>query len=127
MAQLAAHAGRLLKLQQIIEATVPTALAKYCRVANYKLGIVVIHADNGAIATKLRQIAPRLSDELRSCGTEVTEICIKVQPRDVLPTYSQGKHIAVISEQTKQGLTKLSTELPQGSSLKAALERLVKR
>lgn len=127
MARLAAHAGRLLKLQQIIEATVPSSLAKLCRVANYKLGVVVIHADNGAVAAKLRQMAPSLGDELRSSGTEVTEIRIKVQPRDAIPLPLPSISVAVISIQAKQGLTKLSAELPEGSSLKAALERLVNR
>jgi len=126
MARLAAHAGRLLKLQQIIEATVPTALANLCRVANYKMGVVVIHADNGAVAAKLRQMAPSIGEQLRASGTEVTEIRIKVQPRDDLPPPSQSISIAILSDQAKQGLTKLSAELPEGS-LKAALERLVKR
>jgi hypothetical protein len=127
MARLAAHAGRLLKLQRIIETTIPTALALSCRVANYKLGVVIIHADNGAVATKLRQIAPRLSDELRSSGSEITEIQIKVQPRDVAPTPSPGISNAGLSDQAKQGLTALSTKLPEGSSLKGALERLINR
>lgn len=127
MARLAAHAGRLLKLQQIIEATVPSALAKFCRVANYKLGVVVIHADNAAVAAKLRQMAPSLGDELRSSGTEVTEIRIKVQPREAAPKPSPSIYLAGLSTQAKRGLTKLSAELPEGSTLKAALERLVNR
>lgn len=127
MARLAAHAGRLLKLQRIIETTIPTALAQSCRVANYKLGVVVIHADNGAVATKLRQIAPTLRDGLRSSGSEITEIRIKVQPRDAPPSPSPHTSVAGLSDQTKRGLTALSAELPEGSSLKDALERLVSR
>jgi len=127
MARLAAHAGRLLKLQRIIETTIPTALAQSCRVANYKLGVVIIHADNGAVATKLRQIAPSLGDELRSSGSEITEIRIKVQPRDALQSPTPSISVAELSVQTKQGLTSLSAELPEGSPLKDALLRLVSR
>lgn len=127
MARLAAHAGNLLKLQQIVAATIPSALAKSCRVANYKLGVLVIHADNGAVAAKLRQMAPTLSDELRSRGTEVTEIRFKVQPRESLPPPPPRIPVAIISEEAKRGLTNLSTQLPEGSSLKVALERLVSR
>ena len=127
MARLAAHAGRLLKLQRIIETAVPTALAQSCRVANYKLGVVIIHADNGAVATKLRQLAPSLSDELRTGGSEVTEIRIKVQPQEAYSPPPPKIYVAPLSDQTKQGLTTLSAGLPEGSSLREALERLVKR
>ena len=127
MARLAAHAGRLLKLQQTIDATIPSALAKLCRVANYKLGVVVIHADNAAVAAKLRQMAPSLGDELRSGGTEVTEIRIKVQARAPVPPAPPRSPMAIISDQAKRGLTMLSDGLPEGSSLRAAVERLVSR
>ncbi len=127
MARLAAHAGRLLKLQRIIETAVPTALAQSCRVANYKLGVVIIHADNGAVATKLRQIAPSLSDELRTRGSEVTEIRIKVQPLAGIPPPSIGTTVATISAEAKQGLTSLSSQLPEGSPLKEALLRLISK
>lgn len=127
MARLAAHAGRLLKLQRIIETTIPTALAQSCRIANYKLGVVIIHADNGAVATKLRQMAPSLGAVLRSSGSEVTEIRIKVQPLDLIPPPPPSRSVAVLSAQAKQGLTALSAELPEGSSLKEALLRLINR
>ncbi|HUW37526.1 MAG TPA: DciA family protein [Rhodocyclaceae bacterium] len=127
MARLAAHAGRLLSLQRLVQAAVPAALARACRVANYKLGVIVINADNGAVATKLRQLAPRLGDELRSNGVELSEIRVKVQPRDAAPAPSTGISLSAISDRTKQGLTSLSAELPQGSPLKEALERLVGR
>ena len=125
MARLAAHAGRLLKLQRIIETTLPTALAQSCRVANYKLGVVIIHADNGAVATKLRQLAPSLSDELRTGGSEVTEIRIKVQPLEGVPLPTISTTVATISAEAKQRLTSLSAQLPEGSPLKEALQRLV--
>ncbi len=127
MARLAAHAGRLLKLQRIIETTIPTALARACRIANYKLGVVIIHADNGAVATKLRQMAPSVGDALRSSGSEVTEIRIKVQPLDPIPPPPSGQSRSILSENTKQALTTLATGLPEGSSLKDALLRLVNR
>jgi len=127
MARLAAHAGRLLSLQRLVDAAVPDNLARACRVANYKLGVLIIHADNGAVATKLRQLAPRLGDELRSSGVELSEIRVKVQPRDSAPPPSAGISISAISDQAKQGLTTLSAELPEGSPLRDALERLVRR
>ena len=126
LARLTAHAEHLLKLQRIIDATIPTALVRACRVANYRLGVVFIHADNGAVAAKLRQLAPSLCDELRSSGREITEIRIKVQPRDPGSPKQKGKTIPQLGSRTKQGLTDLSLSLPGDSPLKAALERLIK-
>ena len=65
MARLAAHAEHLQKLQQSFEKAVPAMLARSCRVANFKLGVVIIHAENGAAAAKLRQIAPSLSEDFQ--------------------------------------------------------------
>jgi len=126
LARLTAHAWHLLKLQRIIDTTIPTALKRACRIANYRLGIVFIHADNGAVAAKLRQLAPSLCDELRSSGGEITEIRIKVQPREVADPVVQGKSVPQLGSRTKQGLTNLSLSLPGDSPLKASLERLLR-
>jgi hypothetical protein len=80
LARLSAHAGRLVKLQRVFEKIAPSYLAASSRVANFKLGKVVIHADSGAVAAKLRQMLPSLLDEFSLEGAEVTEIQVKVQP-----------------------------------------------
>jgi hypothetical protein len=127
MGRLSAHAKRLLALQRSLESAAPTALARNCRIANFKLGVVVIHADNGAVATKLRQIAASLGDEFRKSGSQVTEIRVKVQPR---AGHSSTPASAVdnrISEPSKRKLATLAGRLPGDSPLRAALQRLVQR
>ena len=126
LARLTAHAWHLLKLQRIIDARIPTALKRACRIANYRLGVVFIHADNGAVAANLRQLAPSLCDELRSSGGEITEIQVKVQPREAAEPVYTSENIAQIGSQTKRGLTDLSLSLPPDSPLRASLERLLK-
>jgi len=126
LARLTAHAGHLLKLQRIIDTTLPTPLKRACRIANYRLGVVFIHADNGAVAAKLRQLAPSLCEELRSSGGEITEIRIKVQPREVTDPVQIGETVPQLGSRTKQGLTNLSLSLPSDSPLRASLERLLK-
>ena len=54
LARLTDHAARLLRLQRIFESAVPRPLVRGARVVNLKLGRLVIYADNGAIAAKLR-------------------------------------------------------------------------
>jgi hypothetical protein len=79
LAALRIHAERLAALQHAFVQAAPRHLAAMSQVANYKLGIVVIVAANGAIATKLRHLAPRLRDEFCRLNTEVTEVCVRVQ------------------------------------------------
>jgi hypothetical protein len=124
VARLTAHAGRLLQLQRQLEIALPRQLAKVARVANYRLGKVVIHAANGAVAAKVRQIIPGLVEKYRQNGAEVNEIEIKVQPMN--PEQPKGKveRIAVIGDKAKQGLTDLAQKLPADAPLRTALERL---
>ena len=127
MARLTSHTKRLLSLQRCLEAAAPAALVRTCRVANYKFGVVFIHAENGAVATKLRQVATSLGDEFRKRGVEVSEIRVKVQPQAVnssLPRRAVGYSI---SYQAKRGLTLLSDRLSETSPLKEALGRLIER
>lgn len=126
MAQLATHAERLLRLQQLFEKTAPVALAQTCRIANIKLGVIVIHAENGASAAKLRQIAPSLSGAFRSSGWEVTEIRIKVQPLDAALQYAPAAQAAVLGEAGRASIVRLAENLPDGP-LREALGRFMAR
>ena len=56
-----AHARLLVQLAGIYQEMTPPYLAHASRVANYKSRVLVIHADSGAVATKLRQMAPTLA------------------------------------------------------------------
>lgn len=122
-ARLSTHAARILKLQRTFESATP--LARHARVANLKLGKVVIHASNGAVAAKLKQIAPTLADVFRIKAPEVTGIDIRVQPQPIKTAQARPKTSAGIGDNAKRGLTSLVEALPQGSPLRAALTRLV--
>ncbi|MBI3140377.1 MAG: DUF721 domain-containing protein [Rhodocyclales bacterium] len=127
LAPLAAHAGRLVKLQRVFEESAPPHLAESSRVANLKLGKVVLHADNGAVAAKLNQLLPSLVDEFCKKGFEVTEIQVKVQPRFTASQQFHYRKAPAVSSGAKAGLQRLAAELPEDAPLKAAVERLVKR
>ena len=126
VARLAAHAGRLLKLQHLFEEVVPATLAQTCRIANYKLGAIIIHTENGAVAAKLRQIAPSLCNEFRLRGVEVTEIRIKVQPLDAALQYKSVPEAAVLGAAGRASLTRLADSLPEGP-LRQSLGRFIAR
>jgi len=127
MARLSSHASRLLRLQAIIAASLPPGLSRAARVANLKSGKLVIHADNGAVAAKLRQMAPRLTDLVRFESAEVNGIEIRVQGRDGNPAAPAKRTPLGIGDTAKRGLTSLERQLPKGSRLRLALARLVER
>ncbi len=131
LARLSAHADRLIKLQRVFQEIAPDFLAESSRVANFKLGKVIIHADSGAVAARLAQMLPTLIDGFSQRGAEVTQIQVKVQPNYAAP---QHGHFAVgrpcvrpVAEKIKAGLSELAGALPGESPLKAALDRLVKK
>lgn len=125
LARVSGHAARLLRLQRVFEATVPRPLARGARVANLKLGKLVIHADSGAVAAKLRQITPTLVDVFKKESAEVTGIEVKVQPRTVKPDARPRPDHGPLGDHAKQGLTLLADRLPEDSPLRQALKHLI--
>lgn len=126
-ARLISQAERLLRLQRIFRRTLPGNFADLGRVANYKLGLVVIHAINGAAAARIRQVAPRIADGFRKEGMEVTEIRVKVQPSETASARRAQKNPLDIGEKGKQALTNFSQKLPHDDPLRQALEHLLAR
>lgn len=124
--KLLAHARQLIKLAQIYQEIAPSYLAEHSCVANYKndkTGTVVIHAVSGAVATKLRQMAPTLSDKFSQKGFACCDVQIKVQ------AYKVNKPIMVhapkpLSKAASNELENLRDSLPE-SPLRAALQNLL--
>lgn len=120
-----AHARLLMKLAHLYEEIAPAHFGQASSVANYKSGIIIIHAVSGAVAAKLRQMAPTLADEFAKRGVECNEVQIKVQARK---TQSQSRTSTQkpLSLRTSRELAGLAGSLP-ASSLRAALETLLAR
>ncbi|MEY3202069.1 MAG: hypothetical protein RIR70_1619 [Pseudomonadota bacterium] len=136
LAHLTAQAARLMRLQTAFEGFVPVALSHSARVANIKSGKVVILAENGACALKLKQLATTLQLRFSSICPEVTEIEIRVQvgaaaTKAAIFKVSEPKLSAAaqagLSEETAAGIAQLAEKLPGKSPLKASLEQLLSR
>lgn len=125
-ARIAEQARRLQRLQTLLEAALPAYLLPGTRVANLKRGKVVIHADSGAVAVKLRQLAPRLAEGFVQQGQEVTGIEVRVQARRRPTAAARSKIPRMLSEQAKQALTSLASGLEEDSPVRRALLRLVR-
>ena len=120
-----AHARLLMKLTQLYHEIAPAHLGQASDLANYKSGIVVIHAASGAVAAKLRQLAPTLADGFSKRGVECNGVQIKVQARktSTQSTTSTKKPLTLRTSHTLEGLR---DSLPS-SPLRAALETLLNR
>jgi hypothetical protein len=118
-----AHARLLIKLTRIYKDIAPTHLSQSSNLANYKSGIVVIHAFSGAIAAKLNQLAPTLADGFSKRGIECNGVQVKVQARKISPQLMPSTK-KPLSSKTSIQLEGLRDSLP-ASSLRAALENLL--
>lgn len=125
-ARVAAHAQQLLRLQQIYVQIVPEHLARSSRVANYKLGKVVIHAANGAVAAKLKQMVHRLADDFCKKGCEVTGVTIRVQVAAHHDNEPRLVPARSISGAARARIEQAAAELGDDSPLKASLLRLAR-
>ena len=121
------HARLLLRADAIYQRVAPAALASASRVANLKSGILVIHADNGAVAAKLHQFTGRLTNEFFKQGLECNGIQVTVQP--AIPEIVKQKlppSPRKLPPVARNDLQALADSLPPRDGLRSALERLLR-
>jgi hypothetical protein len=123
--RLMAHARLLQKLGHIYAAAAPEHLGKASRVANYKSGTILIHADNGAVAVKLRQMAPSLASEFVKKGVECSGVQVKVQALEIAH-HSQGASGHPLPAGASRSLSELADSMP-ASPLRDAIRTFLKR
>lgn len=124
LVRLREHAARLVRLQAILASELPPHLADACGVANLKGEELVIHAQGGAVAARLRQMVPSLLAAYAGHGVLLSGIKIRVEVRNPERPRPAVPHRAV-SAQTRSGLAGLASSLPAGSPLAQALLRFV--
>ena len=123
---LAQHARHLEDLQHLLFEAVPPALAAASRVSNFKSGLLVISADNAAVAAKLRQLTPRLISHLGKSEIQVTGIRVDVQVKAHKINAEDDVTGRALPPDAIQKFSGLAERLP-ASPLKTALIRLARR
>jgi hypothetical protein len=123
--QVLAHARLLIKLAHLYQDIAPANLRQASRLANYKSGIIVIHAANGVLAAKLRQMAPTLVEGFVKRGVECNGVQVKVQAPESR-TQSRTSTQKPLSASAAGDLEVLRDTLP-ASPLRTALETLLAR
>lgn len=124
LSRLALAAQRLNVISRIWETVAPIGLARSCRVGRLDDGVLSLYADNGAIASKIKQQLPSLLDSFQRRGMKITGIRVEVQVKIPLTATRIAPKLG-ISSQGLSSFEKLDAELPD-SKLKEALANLIK-
>lgn len=124
-AKVMAHALLLRRLDEIFRRVAPSHLVHASNLANFKSGMLVIHAHNGAVAAKLRQIAPTLANEFTQRGIDCRGLQIRVHAAQMLsPTAKPQSRPLTLG--SREHLRALRESLP-ASPLRQAVEGLLAR
>lgn len=119
-------AQRLAELQRVFLESAPPSLAAASRVKNHRAGTLFLLADNAAVATKLKQLVPRLLVNLQKRVPEITGIRVEVQVKESPVTPRKSVRKRPLTAETIENFRKLSDALAV-SPLKSALAGLVRR
>ncbi|UCD67301.1 MAG: DUF721 domain-containing protein [Betaproteobacteria bacterium] len=114
----------LLHIQQLVRKMLPTGIASQVSVGYFNSGTLTLTSSSGAAAAKLRQLKPRLLEQLRRTEPEVNSIKIIVQVGtnpNPLPT----KRI-FLGPEARDALLALSVRL-DSPTLRSAVVQLASR
>jgi|tagenome__1003787_1003787.scaffolds.fasta_scaffold18114105_1 hypothetical protein len=118
------HLTDLADLQRLVAASLPGHLSTSVNIASLKGGELILATDNGAVASKLRQIAPRVLNLIRQQGYEITGIEIQVQVR--MYDKPLPRNQLLLGANARSAVNSLVERL-RASPLKDALKRLASR
>ena len=115
---------QLRELQKLYATLVPAYLGSASRVGTVARDELKLFADSGAVATRLRLLAPDLLREFRAKGCEFSSIRVGVQVR-IRPDAPQKTPRDPPGPKARESLAKTADSLPE-SPLKDAMKRLAK-
>jgi hypothetical protein len=110
-------------LQQAFIDAAPVEVSRWSRVGSETQGTLVLVADNGAVAARLRQSTPRLLAVIRQRWPEITAIRIEVQV--VQNSNVKKRQIRRIGATGINNLQGLAASLSDSSPLRAAISKLI--
>lgn len=85
LSQLANEARALMALDSAFRRLLPSPLSDHCRAVRIRDGELVVYADNGVVAARLKLIGPGLLPALTDRGYPASKIRVKVDIRFKTP------------------------------------------
>ncbi len=130
LAALLPTLSQLASLQSDCERLLPTLFAS-CRVLQLRDGALQVAVPNAALATRLKQVLPKLQEGLRQKGWPVDAVKLKVQ---LMPVVPQAPQRPVKHQALPRGAVGAFAELeqtleacPRNAALRDALKTLLSR
>lgn len=117
---------RITALQRLYAVCAPPDLTQASRVIHEHGGMLVIAADNGAIAAKLRQMTPRLLKNLQKQTAEITGIRVQIQVNKAYSRPAGGTRKPVLPVDLIESFDRLSNQV-KDPGLRSALVRFAAR
>lgn len=124
--RLVPQAALLLAIRQHLNEVLPDNLRRSCAIANFKQGVVVVIADNNAVAAKLRHYEPKVIETLGKRGLKATGMKVEVQGAQSFAPQVPEKKALFLPASAGEALARLGRRLPD-SHLKQVVETLSKR
>nr|WP_199066122.1 DciA family protein [Chromobacterium sp. ASV5] len=121
LARLTAAARDLMALDRAFKKLIPEGMAEACRAVRIRDDELVIYADNGIVAGRLRMTAAGLLPQLAQLGYVAGKVRVKVDLK--LARKPRVKTIA-ISEQALDGIEE-AADCVQNQEVRQALARLI--
>lgn len=115
---------QVVQLQAACEHQLPTLFSS-CQVLQLREGTLHIAAPNAALATRLRQVLPKLQQGLRENGWGVEQIRLKVQLMPTQPAPQPASEPRVLSSGAIASFASLASQIEE-SPLRDALQNLLK-
>jgi hypothetical protein len=127
-ARFIAHARLIARLEEYFANAAPANLTAQARVANYRpeTETVIIHANNGAVAAKIRQVSQRLQNGFVKMGIQCNQIEVKVQPMQN-PAQSITSNKRFLSRRGARHLLACADAMPSDAPLALALRTMLAR
>ncbi len=124
LSKLADKANELTSIQKIWNEIVPAPLRPHAQAGNIQHKRLTVHADNGAIAAKIKLLLPSLLTKLQKQGLEITSIRVQVDIQ--FKEEKAAKPSRHLSTNASKSIQNLADQL-EGSELGDVLARLSKR
>ncbi len=114
-------------VQRLYSQAVSPSLAKLGKVGSFRDGTLIIFAENGAAAAKLKQLLPQVTQKISQQLQQPIEVRVNVEV-DPLGQKSEPnrRHNRSMSRKAIESLSKLADDLPP-SPLKEEVEVLITR
>ena len=114
-------------LQRLYTQFVPPSLAKLGQVGYFRDGTLIIFAENGAAAAKLKQVLPEVTQKISQQLQQLIEVRVSVQVDPLAQKTESSRRLkSRMSREAIQSLRKLAEDLPP-SPLKEEVALLVTR